>query len=798
MRLWLDLRHGLRTLRRGRGVTGLAVLAFALGIGVTTAVFSLFYGVLLKPLPYPDPDALVIVYDTQPACTTCPASYPKYLDWTTRNAVFDALGGSATGIRVVTGGGDPERVSAVRATASLVNDVFRVPPALGRWFSEDEDEAGGPKVVVLSHGFWERRFGGAANVVGQTMILDGEPHEIVGVMPESFAHRRAEIFVPVQIAFDPTTRGSHFLQTYGRLKPSVTVEQAQREMVSLGGALAQEFGHNHGIDVQSYYRAVVGGIERPLRVLMGGVALVLLIASANVANLLLAAGLARRRELAVRSALGATRWDLARQLTIESVWLALVGGAIGLLLAAWALSTFVTLAAGILPRTASIAIDGWVVLFAVGVSLVTGVLCGLWPVVRLGARTLSQGVREGDLRSGAGVGGRRFGNGLVVGEIAVAFSLLAGAGLLMKSLVGLEARDTGFDADHVVAFDVAPTGSRYTGDALVDAFYDALLPRLAALPGVTSAGVTSHLPMYQYGWNSEVTLDSGNPWPDNEAPLVENRWIGGDYFQTMGIALKRGRLFGDEDRAGATYRTVITESTAEKFWPGEDPIGRGFYKGGASPDNILWEVIGVVADVRSYGLGARSPYEMYASIEQQPFGAMTVVLRTTGGDPAAVVPAARQVVAAIDPQLPIARVQTMRQVVSASVNQPRLLTALAALFGVMAALLAAVGVYGVMAYNVRRERRELGVRLALGADPARLRRLVVWRGFMLGVLGVTIGALGAWWMGRAVQAMLTDVEATDPQVFALTAALLVAISLVSVYLPARQASRTDPMAVLRD
>jgi predicted permease len=795
--LWLDVRTGLKALRHGRGVSWLAVLAFALGIGITTAVFTLYYGVLIKPMPFPSPDQLVIVYDTQPSCTTCPASYPKYMDWTERNAVFSALGGSATGQAVITGDGDPERVPVATVTATLVNDVFKVAPQLGRWFTNEENAAGGPKVAVLSSALWRRRYGADPNIVGRTIVVEGQPTDVVGVMPESFAHRRAEIFLPLQRVLDPSTRGNHFLLTYGRMKPGVTLERAQRDMVALGGTLAKEFGHNHGISVQSYYRAVVGSVEDPLRQLMVGVVLVLLIASANVANLLLTAGITRRRELAVRSALGATRWDLARQLTVESVCLALAGGAIGLLLAQWAVRTFVTLGASILPRSATLGIDWWVIGFAVGVSIVTGVFCGLWPVIRLRARTLAASVREGDQRGGADAASRLFGNGLVVAEIALAFTLLVSAGLLLKNLLGLEARETGFKSESIVTFDLQPSGPRYADNGVVRQFYRDLLARLATVPGVERVGATSHLPMYQFGWNGEVTLESGNPWPDNQAPLVENRWIAGDYFAAMGIDLVRGRVFDATDRDGAPLRAVISARAAQTFWPGQDPIGRRFYRGGRSADNPLWEVIGVVGDVRSYGLESNSPFEMYATIEQAPFNSLTIVMRTTGDDPTGVMPAARAIVRAADAQLPLARVQTMTQVVAESVNQPRLISALALLFGILGGLLAAVGVYGVMAYNVRRERREFGVRLALGADPRKVRMLIVRRGLGLGLLGVVLGALGAFWMSTWVGALLADVEPTDPTVFGAAAALLLGVAFISVYLPARSASKTDPMIALR-
>jgi putative ABC transport system permease protein len=791
-----DVRFAFRSLVRARSVTIFAVLAFALGIGITTAVFSLFYGVLLKPLPFPQPDRLVVVYGTQPACSTCPASFEKYTDWKTRNTVFSVIGGSTSQQAVVTEPGEPERIAISRTTATL-GSVFGLPAEHGRWYSEAEDQPGGPKVAVLSNAYWRRRFGADPTAIGRRLTIDGEPYQVIGVMPPEFTHRRADVYVPLQRKFDEANRGNHFLATYARLKPGVTPRQAQREMVALGKTLALEYHYNHGIDVEPYYQAVVGDIIQPLRVLMGAVGLLLLVSCANVANLLLASGLARRRELALRSALGANRWDLARQLTVEGVVLALTGGALGLAFAAWSIRTFVHLADTALPRATSVQLDGTVLMFALLVSLVTGVLCGLWPVFRLATKTLSSEVRAGDLRAGSLAGARRFGDGLVVAEIAMAFSLLVGAGLLVKNLMHLESRDTGFTADRVIAFDVAPTGVRYKDVEKQKQFYRDLLPELARLPGVQSVGVTSHLPMYAFGWNGDVTLEGGNPWVPNQAPLVEDRWIGGEYFTSMGIAIVRGRGFDPHDRDGSVKVTILSERSAQKFWPGQNPIGRHLWRGSPSPNNPQYEVVGVSHDVLSFGLTGPAPYEMYMPIEQEPFGAMTVVLRTNAGDPTAVIPGARRAVAAADPLLPVSKVQTLRSVVSDSVSEPRLLSSLAGLFGTLAGLLAAVGVYGVMAYNVRRTRREFGIRLALGADPSRVLRLVVRRGLQLGVLGVGLGAGGAMLLTRSMQALLSDVKPTDPAVFGLTAATLLLVALVACYLPALQASRTDPMVVLR-
>jgi putative ABC transport system permease protein len=795
-RLAQDVRYACRTFVRGRFVTTVAVLAFALGTGVTTAVFSIFNGVLLSPLPYPHPERLVAVYDTQPALATAPASYPKYHDWRERNQVFEAIGGSTQASLVLTGRGDPERVAGMATTASL-GDVFGVAPLFGRWYSAEEDRPGGAKVVVLSYGFWNRRFAADRGIVGQRLVFDGEPYEVLGVMPASFSHRAAEVFVPLQRTLDPSTRGSHFLSTYARLKPGVTVEQASADMRGLGERLAREFGHNHGIDVRSYHEVVVGNIRGPLRVLLGAVFLVLLIACANVANLLLASGLARRRELAIRLALGAGRADLARQLTTEAVLLAIAGGTIGLVLATWTIRTFLSLSTTVLPRVSNIQIDGRVLAFSAGLSIAVGIACAIWPIVRLRTGELAHAIREGDSRT-ASSGGASFGNGLVVAEIAVAFALLVGAGLLVKNLILLQQRDTGLRTARLVSFDVAPAGPRYVDIARVNAFYRELLERLKPMVDVDSVGITSHLPMYRFGFNGEMTIEGGNPWGPGEAPLVENRWIAGDYFATMGIPLLQGRHFDDRDRTGAPIAVLINKAMADKFWPGQSPLGRRVTQGSPGPTSIWFDVIGVVGNVRSFGLSATVPYEIYFTTEQRPFRAMTVAIRTTADDPSAVLRGARQAVHSIDPMLPVTGVQKMEQVVAASVGQPRLMSALTALFAALAGVLAMVGIYGVTAYNVRRQRREFGIRLALGADPAAVQRLVVGRGVLVALLGVVAGALGALLITQTLRAMLHDVKPDDPVVYAAGAVAVVLVSVLACYLPARAAGRVDPMLVLRE
>ena len=792
-RLGQDLRYAFRTAVRTKSVAILAIVAFALGIGVTTAVFSIFSGVLLAPLPFPQPEELVAVYGTQPACATCPASFPKYHDWKTRNQVFAAMGGSTQASFVMTGLGSAEQVSGLSATASL-NDVFRVPPQLGRWFTDQEDQAGGPKVVVLAHKFWLRRFSADPGVVGRRVVFDGDAYEVIGVMPATFTHRGGDFYVPLQRKLDPATRGTHYLATYARLKPGVPLDRAIRDMRALGETLAREYGYNHGIDVRSYREVVVGQIRGPLQILMGAVLCVLLIACANVANLLLASGMSRRREIAVRLALGAGQRDVARQLTAESLLLAGAGGALGLLLAIWIVRVFVVLAANNLPRAATIQVDGRVLAFTAVISIVVGIACGLSPLIRLRLRTLTTALREGDTRTGSG-GGATFGNGLVIGEIAVAFALLVGAGLMVKNLLLLERRDAGITTDHVIAFDISPTGPRYRDRTAAGALYRTLAERLAQVGGVQHVGLISHLPMYRFGSNGEMTREGGNPWGANENPLVEYRYLYGDYLKALGIPVRRGRALDSRDGPN-TNGVLINQAMAETFWPGEDPIGKRFGQG--RDLKTFYTVVGVIGNIRSYGLAAQSPYEFYRTTDQVAQSSMTVVLRSSGVEPAALMPSARGIVATLDPNLPVTNVQTMQQVVSASVGQPRLLSALSGLFGALAGLLAMVGVYGVTSYNVRRQRREYGIRLALGADPAAVRWLILRRGAGVAAVGIAIGALGGVFLTRLLASMLHDVTPSDPAVFAGNAAMVLLVSIAACYVPARWAGRVDPAVVLRN
>lgn len=787
-----DLRHAIRVCVRAPLVSTLAIIAVALGIGVTTAVFSIFYNVLLKPLPFPDPEQLVMVYDTQPACSICPASLPKYHDWKSRNQVFSAIGGSSPAGFVLSGRGDPVQVQAMRTTASLV-DVFGIRPAIGRWFTEQEDQPNGRKVAVLSHAMWTRHFARDTSIVGKPITLNGEPYDVIGVMPADFSHRRAELFVPLAMPLDPSRRGNHFLLTYARMKPGVTVERAASEMRAIGVTLAQEFGNNHGVDVVSYREAIVGAVRPQLRMLLGAVIAVLLIGCANVANLLLAAGLARKRELGIRLALGARVGDLARQLVAESVILATVGGALGVLLAFWLLNTFTALAGNQLPRASDVTIDGRVLLFSTAITAAVGLLCGLWPLIRMRTRELAASVREGDTRTGSGTG-RQMGNGLVIGEIALAFALLVGGGLLVKNLLLVQSRDTGIQVDRVVSFDLAPAGPRYAQPGAARVFYRELHLRLSQIGSVQHVGFISHLPMYRFGTNGYLEIEGKLPWGPNDAPLVEFRWYYGDYFKVLGVPLIRGRLLDTHDASGNA--ALINQTMAAKFWPGEDALGKRFGQG--KDRNQWWEVVGIVGDIRSYGLARGTPPEFYRPMDGERANAHTVVIRATTEDPSSLIPTAKEIVRSIDPALPVTGVQTMEDVVAASVGQQRLISAMAGLFALLAAVLAMVGVFGVMTYNVRRQRRELGIRLALGAEVSSVRRLIVTRGLKLALIGCVAGGFAAWLLSGTLQTMLHDVQPKDPTVFAWTAGAVLLAALLGSWIPAWSAGKTDPMIVLRD
>jgi putative ABC transport system permease protein len=793
--LWQDIRFGWRLLVRSPGFFALGVAALALGIGANTAVFSAVYNVLLKPLPYPEPERLALIFDTQSDCATCPASYPKYVDWRDQNRVFEVIGGSSPASAVLTGVGEPERIRTARTTATLFR-VLAVPPHLGRCFEEDEDRPGGAPVVLLSHGFWQRRLGGDPEILGRVLTLDDVPRSVVGVMPPGFRHRGAEVWVPLARAVDEETRNSHFLVTYGRLEPGVTVEQARREMRTLGERLAREHDNmGHGIDVQPYRSLIVRDARAPLLVLMGSVVFVLLIACANVANLLLARGAARRREIAVRSAMGATKLRLVRQLVTESLLLSLAGGVLGLGLAYAGVRAFVAAAPPVLPRVSEVTVDVNVLLFTLLVALGAGTLFALAPVLHARDDRPSEALKEEAGRSAGGPFARRAGSVLVVAEIGLSVVLMMGAGLMVKSLSRLQQQDVGVVVERLLAFDVAIPEARYESDDSVRAFYRGALERLRAIPGVRSAGATNLLPLYQYGSNSYFDVEGKALWAKNEGPLAEVRVVDGDYFGAMGIPLVRGRYLTAQDDEQSPKVVVINEALADRCWPGEDPIGRHLLS--LDEEGDRWQVVGVVGNVRTYSPRLKPEMEVSRSLAQSPRRSMTFVVRSATTDPTALVGALRREMAAVDPSQPLSRIQTMEQVVHESLSGTRLLSVLITGFAALAAALALIGVYGLVAFAVNQQRPEIGIRMAMGADDGDVLRLVLGRGLRLALTGVALGALGALMLGQLLSSLLYEVTPGDPWVVAGTCGGVLAATLAACYVPARAATQVDPAETLR-
>ena len=797
--LWQDIRFGVRLFLRTPGVFVIAILALALGIGANAAVFSVVYNVLLKPLPYPDPDRLVAIYDTQPALSTAPASYPKYVDWRKQSSVFETIGGSAPGTSVMTGAGGPQRIKTARVTASLF-PVLGVQPLLGRWFREDEDQPGGAGVVMLSYPFWLGHFGGDRRIIGRAITLDDVPRTIVGVMPAGFTRlgsAGSDVWVPLAMALDERTRGSHFLATLGRLKPGVTVARARGEMIALGRRLAREHGNNHGIDVRAYSEVVIGDSRRPLWMLLASVAAVLLVACANVANLLLARSAARRREIAVRTAIGAGRLRLGRQMLTESVMLAVAGGVAGLLLAWAAVRAFVAFAPPVLPRMTSIRLDAAAVLYTFACAIATGVVFGLAPMLHARADRFGDALKEETGRTTGGRASRRAADAIVAVEIALSLMLVVTAGLLVKSLMRLERQDIGVAVERVLAFDVALPNSRYDAAQKVRAFYRDAMDRIRALPQVISVGATSGLPLYRYGTNSYFTIEGRSAWREGEEPLAEMRVVTGDYFRTLGVPLVNGRLFDERDNDQSNHVAIINRAIADRFFPNENPVGKRI--------RMWWgqapiEIIGVVGSVRSYNPALVPALEVSYSLAQisqvQSTRALTIVVRSAG-EPTALTAAIRRTIAAIDPAQPVSNVQTMEEVVRSSLSRPRLFSVLTSAFAALAAILALIGVYGLVAYTVSQQRREFGIRMAMGADASAVRRIVLARGLKLAMAGTGAGALAALAAGRLLRFMLFNVAPTDPSIFAGASAAMLVAALAACLVPAHAATRVDPATTLR-
>jgi len=791
-----DVRLAARRLLHAPGFAAVVLLTLALGIGANTAIFSVVNGVLLRGLPYPEPDRLVVGWGVYPDFGHTNTSLPDFLDWRAGFARAGELAAFGGANYTITGDRAPERANGAAVTANYFH-VLGVAPVVGRGFTAEDEHGSVPRVVILGNGFWRRAYASDPGVVGRSITLNGIPRTIVGVAPDGLEYPSApDLLVPLRT--DTTlNRRSEFLSVIGRLKPGVSIASARTTLAAVAARLATQYPETNATirtDVVSLHDELVGSAQHALAVFMGAVGLVLLVACANVANLLLARAAAREREVALLSALGAERPRIFRQLMVESLVLALAGGALGVVLAALGVKVLKASQFEAIPRLGAVSVDARVLAFALGVSVATGLLFGIVPALRL-----SSGL-QGTLRSGgrslAGTaGGRRTRDLLVLGEVAMAVVLLVGAGLLLRSFTRLLDVRPGFDADRVLTAQVSLPRVRYAKDAQIDALWSGVLARVRAVPGVEAAAATSNVPFAGIGyWSFEV---QGRPprRPDDVGMQDAQPYlVSGDYFRTMGVALVRGRVIEARDVASAPPVAVINQEMARKFWPnGADPVGSR-----VSVDGSTWAtVVGIVADTRQEGLSAKPYAQLYFAADQFPSRTMFVSVRASG-DPARFAGAVRAAVAALDPELPVYDVRTLGDRLDENVARPRVTAALVGIFAAVALALAAIGIYGVVSYSVTQRAREFGVRLALGARDTDVVRLVVGQGIAPVAAGLALGLVGAWAASRllASLSLLYGVSATDPIAFAAVALFLTAVALVAAYVPARRATRVDPAVVL--
>jgi putative ABC transport system permease protein len=790
----LDVRYAIRTFIHQPAFALTAILALALGIGANTAVFSVVYAILLKPMPFPEPRQLIYAHDTFPAVPFAAVSWPKYVVLRDGARTLTALGALAPGTVTITGRGEPQQAIAMRVSGDFFK-VFEVSPAYGRWLNRDDDVPNGGKAIMLSWGLWQRRFGGDPRIVGQAMTVNGEAYTVAGIMPQSFNYPAGtEVWVPLAVPADTTSLGN-FLKLVGRMKPGVTVEQARDDLRALSAA------YNAPLKLQRDEKVIglhefLTQFNRPMLLLMqGAVAFVLLVACANVANLLLARSVGRQRELSIRAAIGAGRMRLVRQLLTESVLLACSGGIVGVLIASWLLRMILSFAPSNFSSVQAIRIDTQVLLFTLAAAVLTGLVFGVAPARRGFQTDPNDGLRDTGARgatSGASKGASR---ALVVAEIAIAMVLVVGAGLMVKSLLRLQAQYGGFRPDGVLTFSLSLPASRYPAERQSDT-YDRVIEQVRSVPGVQSAGAINMLPLVNFGYNTSFNIVGRPPFPQQDrAPIVEVRAVTSDYFEAMGVPLLKGRKFSGADTAKSAQVMIINQTMAETFWPNANPIGQRISFGpGAANEN---EIVGVVGDTRSLSLASAPVAESFFPLTQFPQSAMAIVVHTEMSDPASLLPTIRQRVAAIDPDLPLVRPRTMEAVIASSAGTARLTSVLTSVFGMLAALLATVGIYSLIAYSVAQRTRELGIRVALGADRGTVLRLIVGEGLLLAAIGIAIGLAGAAMLTSTLRTMLFDVSPLDPIVIGLTCVGIAIITVLASYVPARRAIRVDPMHALR-
>src|SRR5262245_1697378 len=803
--LWQDLRYGVRMLLKNPGFSLIAVLTLALGIGANTAIFSVVNGVLLKPLPYREPEQLIRVFERSLTQPRFPMSGGNFQDYREQNSTLSGLALYTRQDLELSNDDKPERLAALRVSAGFF-ELLGAQPLLGREFRREDELPDNNQVVILSHGLWQRRFNGDPNVVGRVVTLSGRPFTVVGVAPQGLQHvggdyrsmphgDSVDAWWPVALR-PQAGRGAHFLNAVGRLKSGVSVSQAEADFNVIAERLAQQFPNsNQGwrIAIQPLREEIAGRARTTLLALFGAVFFVLLIACVNVANLLLARATAREREIAVRAAVGAGRGRIVRQLLTESLLLAMVGGGVGILLAQWAIDALRALGPEQLPRLQAVSIDGRILLFTLGVTLLTGVLFGLAPAFQAGQFNLNALLKEGG-RSGGGQR-RRLRDALVITEVALALALLAGAGLLIRSFWKLQQNDPGFNPDRVLTASISLPGARYGDAPKVAAFQQRLLERLAALPGAQSAGLTSDLPWTGYDENAGFAIE-GKTFPPNDGPSARYHFVSSDYFRTIGVPLIAGRFFNADDRQDAQPVVLINRSMAERYWAGASAVGKRFTFSSQPKEKDWFTVVGVVGDVKDFPHSpAAAPAFYWATMQQTPRQIILAV--RSGADPLNLTEALRSEVRALDKDLPLAEVKTLETIAAAAVAGRRFTLWMVGFFALTAMALAAVGIYSVLSYLVAQRTHEIGLRMALGAQIGNVLKLVIRQGMTLVLTGLAVGITAAFALTRLIKGLLFEVSATDPLAFATAAAVLALVALLACYIPARRATKVDPMIALR-
>jgi putative ABC transport system permease protein len=801
--IWQDIRHGMRVLSKNRGFTAVAIFVTALGIGANTAIFSVVNAVLLRPLPYEHAERLVRVMSTNAKQGTINRShsFPNFADYRAQNDVFEAMVAYNDTSATLSDGDSPERIKGVEASVDLFN-VLDVKPILGRVFAPEDEQPGGSPAVVISYGMWQRRFSADVNVAGRQITLDSKPKTIIGVLPANFQFVFVNEPMTYYVPLDPAggmekQRGAGVYHVLARLKAGVTIEQAEPEMQSIAARIEQQYTEQtagESVSLLSAHTDLVGDLRPTLLVLLGAVGFVLLIACANVANLQLARATRRGREMAIRVALGASRWRVVRQLLTESLALSLLGGALGLLVALWGVDLISAFIPADIPRFKETGLDPTVLGFTLIASVLTGVLFGLAPALQLSRINLNEALKEGGRSATEGHSRHRLRSALIVSEVALSLVLLVGAGLLIKSFLRLRNTDPGFNSQQVLTASISLPEARYPKDEQQSKLYQQAIERIARVPGVEAAGAILPLPLSDSSISTSFTVD-GQPDPGPGArPFANARIVTPNYIRAMGIPLVSGRDFNELDAADAPKVILINETLAREFFAGEDPLGKRLSLG---LNSLRGEIVGVVGDVRHRSLDHKSGPEYYVTYKQVPVDFMSVVVRARTSDPTGLAASLRDVVHEIDKDLPLYRIRPMNDLVADSLARQRFSMTLIIAFAGLALALAGAGIFAVMTFLISQRTHEIGVRMALGARPGNILTMVMRQGMGVTLIGVGLGLSVAFAITRVMQSLLYQVSATDPATFVLVPLMLTGVALGACFVPARRATKVDPMVALR-